>query len=778
MHELLRGFEGGLATFWDAYVVHYGLLDKIRSWKKGEQYSQTEGSGYNTPEELVYREYDVQFRPQRSRVSRGVPPYPAEKNYGRPRVAILRGPNLNSWEMQNYEPLCKSFDITSYTTNQPSFDITHIKIPIVKLPPHPENPAYMIGLEAELLDKDIIYTADITWIFTSQAALMKQKFGKRIVALEWENIPFAYEENEQTREMKQFNRQMVDHFVAVTERAKEALILEGVPEEKISVIPMGIDTDRFRPDEESVPGSRRVLGIGKREKVILFTGRLVWEKGIYDLLYAARLVSLDSRLRNENIRFIVIGKGPESEGVRNRVRELGVAHLFTFIESYPYHKMHEMFNMADIFVLPSISTRSWKEQFGMVLIEAMACGLPVISTHSGSIPEVVGDAGILVQSNDPGALSGAIVKLLQDDILRRELSIKGRERAINEFDSQKIAHRFGLLFEELAQYSFHGAVSELANYTGEPPDEVINRIRGVYSQQILEWGGFSGGVLTQDKINDFYASTDSYLFDLVQYNYENPMYRQSVDEIAGFCRKVSSEYQKLDILDFGGGIGSQLINLSGINGVRLNYADVPGRTYKYAEWRFRRRCLDVNMIDASGDDFLGSNRFDIVIMLDVVEHLVEPEKTVKYLIEHINPNGYLIMLASFCNNNGEAGWHLNVERYTNEGFYSIVKNMGLEMLNTSPLRLFRKTFEESAGLLAEIDTSIAAGRLTDARDLMESYLEIHALDLSILLKYAEVCFRLCDYDTASDSLEKVLLFNKDMAGAAELKRMIESHAAV
>lgn len=167
-----------------------------------------------------------------------------------------------------------------------------------------------------------------------------------------------------------------------------------------------------------------------------------------------------------------------------------------------------------------------------------------------------------------------------------------------------------------------------------------------------------------------------------------------------------------------------------------------------------------------------------MIMLDVVEHLVEPEKTVKYLIEHLNPNGYLIMFASFYNNNGEAGWHLNVERYTNEGFYNIVKEMGLEMLNSAPLRFFRKAFEEPADLIAEIDATIAEGRHADARGLIESYLELHPLDLSIIIKYSEVCSKLHDYDTALDNLEKVLLFNKEMTGAVELKRQIEGYVSM
>lgn len=460
------------------------------------------------------------------------------------KIAIIRGPNLNQWEMQNYEPLCQSFDITAYTTTQPSFDLSHIKLPVVKLPSHPQNPACMTGLEAELLDKDIIYTADITWYFTYQAAMFKQKFAKKVVALEWENIPFAYEEDEWMRDLKRFNRQMVDVFIAVTERARDALILEGVPEDKIRVIPMGINIDRFRPDDKEKTKLRREYGIGDEERVVLFTGRMVWEKGIYDLIYAAKLLMLANGVKDIHPRFVVIGKGPEYQGVRSRVCEMGIEPVFTFIESYPYDKMHEMYNMADIFVLPSIATRTWKEQFGMALIEAMACGLPVISTYSGSIPEVVGDAGILVQANDPRGLYQAIKGLLNNEEHRKDLRKKGRERAIREYDSKKIARKVGLLFEELGQSSFRGVV------------------------------------------------------------------------------------------------------------------------------------------------------------------------------------------------------------------------------------------EESADLIAEIDATIAEGKLAEARGFIESYLEMHPLVLSMLVKYAEVCFKLSDYDTALDNLEKVLLFNKDIAGAVELKRKIESYVSM
>lgn len=759
VHELLTGLEGGFAKQWDVYIVHYGLLDKKRLWNKGLQYSQIEEAGFNTPEALIYRDYDVQLRPSRSRVSSWVPPYPPEKRSGLPGVAILRGPNLNLWEMQNYEPLCKSFDITSYTTNQPSFDISHINVPIVKLPPHPKNPAYMVGLEAELLDKDIIYTADITWIFTYQAAIMKQKFGKRIVALEWENIPFAYEEDGQMREMKRFNRQMVDHFIAVTERAKDALILEGVPEEKISVIPMGINIDRFRPDEESGTRLRRELGIGKGEKVILFTGRMVWEKGIYDLLYAAGLLELDCHMENEAVRFLIVGKGPESECVKNRVRELGLEHLFTFMESYPYHRMHEMFNMADIFVLPSISARTWKEQFGMVLIEAMACGLPVISTCSGSIPEVVGDAGILVQPNDPRGLYQAIKGLLNNGEHRMELGKKGMERAIREYDANKIATKIGQLFEELLQ-------SSVQNQKGT--DEAIGR--------------------------DYF--------------------RQGRREVEALV-----PVEAMRILDVGCGegiLGKRLLDRGAAEVVGIEVDPAAGE-------RAKENLSLVLQGDAEFLELpFEEGYFDCIICADVLEHLKEPLITLRRFNRYLADSGTIIASIPNVRYYGvinmlvEGEWKYqdygildktHLRFFTRKDIDALFKEAGFEItgiaVNMDPgytslnapfsgeisfgrVKLRGVSHEELKDLFViqylvkaektgnkkmsdAMNTAIDSEDFGKAIDILEEYLEQHPADADSLYRHAEVCHRMGQPDKALDSIDKLLLFEPERSDAIELK---------
>ncbi len=392
------------------------------------------------------KKYEYKRRPENEEIL----PEMKSGEMNKKKLAIVRGANINKWEMQNYEPLRDMYSITAYTTEPHVFDLSHIQFPVVKLPCESQGLLLdMKGLEDHLSDKDLIYSADITYRFSEQAVQAKQKYGCKVVCLEWENIPFNYDQYEEVHRIKKTVRHGADHFIAVTQRAKEALMLEGVSEARIDVVPMGVDLNVFKPDKKNIERDREKIGIGNDEIVVLFIGRMVWEKGIYDLIHAATGVIRDDSIKERFVRFLIIGKGPELDGVHKRITDLGIGSHVTLLEEYPYHYMHRLHNLSDIFVLPSISTRDWQEQFGMVLIESMACGKPVISTRSGSIPEVVGDDGILIQPNDHLSLYGAIKKLILDHALRAELGARALSRAKKMFDSQRTAERIRLIFEKV-----------------------------------------------------------------------------------------------------------------------------------------------------------------------------------------------------------------------------------------------------------------------------------------------------------------------------------------
>jgi Glycosyl transferase family 2 len=239
IHESLTGFSGRILD-WDAYVVHYGFLDKEHFLQKGQTYTQIPGSLVNRPEDLVFRDYDFHPVPERAKVAAHVPPFslPAAKPFKK-RIAIVRGPHLDLDEIRGYGPLQAIFDLSVYTTCQVSPNTDTGDIPVFTLPKDPQVATAMTGLEYALFDADIIYTAQTVWPYTNQVIRIKEKFGKKLIALQTDTTPFAYEENEALKRLKEYNRPFVDVFVAVSDQAREALLMEGVASERAVVIPVG-----------------------------------------------------------------------------------------------------------------------------------------------------------------------------------------------------------------------------------------------------------------------------------------------------------------------------------------------------------------------------------------------------------------------------------------------------------------------------------------------------------------------------------------------------------
>ena len=385
------------------------------------------------------------------------------------KIAIVRGRHLNKFEMQNYEPLKDEFELIGYSSKRPSFEIDIIDFQVKKLRaiedirdnfPRPFRKLlagyfykkgysqHLFGLEKELLDKDIAHVAELRANFSYQAIRAKRKNPNlRVVNTVWQNIPYVRLST--SIGSIEFNRKVVeriidgtDMFIAVTERAKETLILENVPEEKIQVIPVGVDLDRFKPKEKDRELMKK-LGIKDEDFVILHIGRAVWEKGAEYLLHAFKLLNM------KNSKLIIIGKGPNYRWIDKLIQRHGLEKTVIHIERVPYMEIHRYYSIADVFVLPSAPVPSWQEQFGMVFVEAMASGLPVIAGYSGSIPEVVGDTGILVPPADFHELVVALRTIAEDKKLREKLGKSGRKRAEKEFNPKRISKKIKSVYLSL-----------------------------------------------------------------------------------------------------------------------------------------------------------------------------------------------------------------------------------------------------------------------------------------------------------------------------------------
>ncbi len=374
------------------------------------------------------------------------------------KIAIVRGKHLNKYEMQFYEPLTKKHQLVGFGSLKPFQD--KFDFPVVKLPSPMDLPdfpykmpilnrlfvdaQYLFGLEEKLKGFDIAHCAETYLHFTQQCLNAKRKrFVKKVVATVFENIPFA---NEGIRGRSAFKKRAIrelDHIVAISERSKEALALEGADPKKITVINQYINTRVFRPARNFQFSKSNFQKIN-----VLFVGRLEVYKGVYEVIFAAKKLLKDSRLKNYDLRFTLVGEGSEKKRLLQLERRMGIEDKVIH-KSVSYEKMPLEYQKADIFVAPSRTTRHWQEQFSTVLLEAQASGLAIVTTNSGAIPENVSEAALIVPPADYLSLYQAIKKLIQDVTLRNKLALKARERAVNLFDISIGARMLNEVYEKI-----------------------------------------------------------------------------------------------------------------------------------------------------------------------------------------------------------------------------------------------------------------------------------------------------------------------------------------
>ncbi len=382
------------------------------------------------------------------------------------RIAVVRGPYLNTSEMANFVPLAKRHTLKAFSSLFP-LDAC-VGFPVTRLPSPTDFPnrlfgsprikmgvlnrifgdaCILFGLEARMgklyregKGFDIAHGAETYFSFTHQCLNAKERgWVKKVVVTVWENIPHNNESIWGRKTLKKRALSQVDCFIAVTETAKKALLAEGCQEERIHVIPMGVDISKFSPYQPKK---------AKKERIILFVGRFEEEKGILDIFNAFRNIVRNNERKKNVWKLHLIGTGNKKKEIEDLVTQncmTGRVH----IEKRPYEKMPSVYREADIFVLPSKSSQFWKEQYGMVLVEAMASGLPIISTHSGAIPEVVGDAGILVEEGNSRHLANALQNLMDNRSVRKSWGQKARKRAISRYDAEKAAKKIEELYSSV-----------------------------------------------------------------------------------------------------------------------------------------------------------------------------------------------------------------------------------------------------------------------------------------------------------------------------------------
>ncbi len=207
-----------------------------------------------------------------------------------------------------------------------------------------------------------------------------------------------------------------DYVFVVSDSLKENVLKLGIEglEEKLSVTYNSVDMERFRPDQAST--FKEEVNINPQKPVVLFVGNLVWQKGVEYLIRAKEFMNTDAEI-------VIVGGGPLLEEFKGIV-EFEKMEGITFTGSR--NDIENIMPAADVVVVPSVS-----ESFGIVILEAMASGKPVVATNVGGIPEVVNkETGILVNPEDPVGLAEAVDKILQDNEIKEKMGKNAREQVM------------------------------------------------------------------------------------------------------------------------------------------------------------------------------------------------------------------------------------------------------------------------------------------------------------------------------------------------------------
>lgn len=227
-----------------------------------------------------------------------------------------------------------------------------------------------------------------------------------------------------------------DTIICYTETEKEQLIHLGIEEKKIAVIHNGICTETFSPS--MLPP----------EKQILWIGRYTPGKGVEYLIEAFH----QFHKKYPEYTLLMVGRGPKKDDITRMIQEKGLESSIQLLDFIPNAELPNVYRKSSIFVLPSL-----EEGVPRTILEAMACGVPVVCTELPQLVDIVTGSGILVPVRDSEALAEALIQIVTDSDRARELGENGRERVVSDFSWDDTVRKTLELYEEVIASSDGGA---------------------------------------------------------------------------------------------------------------------------------------------------------------------------------------------------------------------------------------------------------------------------------------------------------------------------------
>lgn len=288
-----------------------------------------------------------------------------------------------------------------------------------------------------------------------EIALFAKLFGKPLVLFGWENMDRQL--SPVRRWIRQFVFDTTQIILAGNHEGAEIMKRWGF-KRPIEVMPqMGVDTTVFAPPSPKPSHSRLSIG---------FVGRLSHHKGIDLLIEAARLL----RDRHHDFQIVLCGSGADESMFKAAVEQHNLTDRVVWRGAVRHDEVPQEMAQFDVLVLPSRTVETWKEQFGHVLIEAMAMGIPVVGSTCGEIPNVVGHSDLVFPEGDAIALANVLERLISDPEWRQQAGQHSLDRVHRYYTHERIAQRLIQLWQQILQPGDDQRLNALTAYKTSIPD--------------------------------------------------------------------------------------------------------------------------------------------------------------------------------------------------------------------------------------------------------------------------------------------------------------------
>ena len=265
------------------------------------------------------------------------------------------------------------------------------------------------------------------------------KLGAKNILFTWWNIP--YHLKFPLAWLESYNLHHTNGLIGGNQDAVNILRSHGYQQKAMVMPQLGVDETLFYAQDQST--LRQNLGLNKEDFVIGYIGRFVREKGLLTLLESLATIT------DQAWKLLLVGRGEFKTSLQQAANQQGISDRLIWVENVAHDQIVNYVNVMQVLVLPSetsyaqtsLTAKGWKEQFGHVLIEAMACKIPVIGSDSGEIPNVIGEAGLIFPEGQSQELTICLKQMIEQTHLREVLAQKGYERVIKEYTNQALAQR-------------------------------------------------------------------------------------------------------------------------------------------------------------------------------------------------------------------------------------------------------------------------------------------------------------------------------------------------